>query len=519
MRTESREKGSARASLRDESGQVLVITGIAMIALLIAVGLVVDFGRAFVVQRQLQLGVDAAALAGAQHLPVGSEAVRVAHEYSPTPGSRNAVSLVDNAVTTVTPRCLRGVPGCSRRYGTYNALLVSAVSRVPTLLGRLAGVDELTVRARATACNPCAVKPLDIMIVLDRTGSMCQMTSPSNPNSVVWDANCTDLRNAREGVETFLGFLDPTIDKVGLAFTPPTVNASWISSCPPAYSGGDGPSRPGYKPWNGTTNPNVPPGHPERGYNGRYYGYESFHPYRDFQRLPNIPGTNSPDPRGSDPGEYVVAPLEGADLNPSDDYLIQGPDGEYVLNKPPFGPGTSALLQRLNCTSGAGSTSYALALEAAQAQLNANGRGNVQDIIIFLSDGAANTWPNKLPEGHWTNNWNLWGRRPCATGVEMARRIKASGTIIYTIGYDLDGGSNVPEQCRQPNTDGRQNSNNPRESGYDAYTAIRDIASSPEHFYNRPDPGQLNDIFRAIALDLSGSKSRLIDDLHPNLIG
>jgi hypothetical protein len=489
-----------------------------MILLLAVVGLVVDFGHAFLVQRQLQAGVDAGALAGAQHLPIADEAIQVAHEYGPSPDAKNAVHTVDNATTTVRARCLRGVPGCSRRYGTVNALLVEAKSDVPTWFGRVVGIRKLTVRAQATACSPCSVKPLDIMIVIDRTGSMCQ----SAPGT--WDVNCTDLRNAKEGVETFLQFLDPQIDKVGLAFTPPTLNPSWISSCPTqGYSGstgGTGPARPGYKPWNGTTNPNVPTGHPARNYDGRYYGYGSFYPYMNFMRLPNIGDTGTPDPNGSDPGEYVVAPLEGADSNPDDDYLIQDNDGEWVLNKPPTGPGTSAVIQRLNCTSGAGSTSYALALEAAQAELNRNGRGGVQDIIVFMSDGAANTWPKNLPNGHWTNNWTLWGSKPCGTGVEMANRIKGSGTIIYSIGYDLDAGSGAPERCRQPNqSNGQQNGSNPVEVGYDAFTAIQAIASTPEHFYNKPDPGKLNEIFTAIALDLSGSKARLIDDASPNLIG
>ena len=58
-----------RRAASDESGQVLVMTAIAMTLMIIMVGLVVDVGHAMLVQRQLQAGVDAAALAGAQHLP------------------------------------------------------------------------------------------------------------------------------------------------------------------------------------------------------------------------------------------------------------------------------------------------------------------------------------------------------------------------------------------------------------------------------------------------------------------
>ncbi len=37
----------------------------------------------------------------------------------------------------------------------------------------------MTVGAKATACQPCGAKPLDIMIVLDRTGSMSEGGTPN----------------------------------------------------------------------------------------------------------------------------------------------------------------------------------------------------------------------------------------------------------------------------------------------------------------------------------------------------
>ena len=41
---------------------------------------------------------------------------------------------------------------------------------------------------------------------------------------------------------------------------------------------------------------------------------------------------------------------------------------------------------------------------------------------------------------------------------------------------------------------------------------IRQIASEPDNFYNKPDPGQLNTIFTRIAADLQQPAARLIDD-------
>ena len=88
-------------SASDESGQILAIAGVAMVLLLCCVGLVVDVGHAMLVQRQLQSGVDAAALAAAYELPDQTEAVNVGTQFSPTPGMKNAVNTVNNATSTV----------------------------------------------------------------------------------------------------------------------------------------------------------------------------------------------------------------------------------------------------------------------------------------------------------------------------------------------------------------------------------------------------------------------------------
>ena len=49
---------------------------------------------------------------------------------------------------------------------------------------------------------------------------MCQFSNGQN------DPACTDLTNARNGIKTFLGFMDPTIDMVSLSVLPPAINAA-----------------------------------------------------------------------------------------------------------------------------------------------------------------------------------------------------------------------------------------------------------------------------------------------------
>ncbi len=47
------------------------------------------------------------------------------------------------------------------------------------------------------------------------------MDSYGNP-----DPSCADLENARSGMKTFLGYMDPSIDRVGLAVLPPAASLS-----------------------------------------------------------------------------------------------------------------------------------------------------------------------------------------------------------------------------------------------------------------------------------------------------
>jgi hypothetical protein len=462
MEDEVRDERRSRA-VQEESGQVLVLAALGMTMMLVMVALVVDIGKAYLVQRQLQAAADAAALAGAQHLPDPTEATQVAEEYGPSTGGRNEVTTGSLVSTTVTMRCVASAPGCNAAYNAYNAVNVRASSDVKTVFAKILGIDKLTVRASATACSPCSAKPLDIMVVLDRTGSMCQF-APGHS-----DPACTDLNNAKTGIRTFLSFMDPNLDHVGLALFPPALDRSWVATCP-------------YTPWQGNPSGPTP--------DGRYFGYDAYWPEW------------IPDPRGQTPSVYAVASL-------SSDYLVES-SGSWVLNP------SSALVQRLGCAGGAGSTSYALSIEEAQHELDRNGRGEVQDVIVFLSDGAANTSPPTLPTSHWANNPTN-AARPCGTGVQSAQRVKDQGTLVYTIGYDLNGLGTDPERCLAAAANGHQGST-PESCGSwgcTAYDAIRAMASEPDNFYNKPNPGQLNTIFTRIAADLQRPAARLIDDDTP----
>jgi len=395
---------------RKESGQVLVFVAIVLAAVIGLSAFVIDLGYAYYTQRSLQASADAAALAGAQQLPDPAASVATAQQYGTGALGKNASGKIGKVDEVVSTRCLVSVPGCN----PVNAVSVQETGHVNTFFVRFFGIDTLNVHVRSTACSPCGVKPLDIMLVLDRTGSMCQDSSGRS------DPACTDLNNAKAGIRTFINYLDPQLDWVGLDVLPPASGGSCTTPSSANYNSASSP--------------------------------------------------------------YVIVPL-------SHDY--KNKDGS--LNA------SSSLVSTLSCVKGGGTTAYANAIESAQAELDAHGRPTVPNVIVFLSDGAANTGPT------YYSTKSPYRTQPCHQGVWSADSEKAKGTIIYTIGYALGddtGGCKAYTGAAEL----------PAITVYEAMTAM---ASAPGNFYDKPSPGQLNTIYTQIASDLQHGASALINDNAP----
>ena len=416
--------------------------------LLGVVGLVLDIGHGYSVQRKLQATADAAALAGAANLPNVSTALSAASSYGATPGAQNALGGPDAVTESVATKCLSTFPGCT----TANAVTVTESAKVNTLFAKVLGVNSFTVHAKSTACSPCGSKPLDIMIVLDRTGSMC-LDDNDQPN------NCVDLTNARNGIETFLDLMDPSLDHVGLAVLPP------------APSSGNLCGTPTYVTRSGS---NYPSG-----------GYEDFY--------------------SSQTAPYVLVPL-------SSDYASK----LGSLNS------TSKLISTLNCLPAAGWTAYAKAIEAAQTELQTDGRSDVQKVIVLFSDGAANTGPRYLDSNPTKCNSNTcttpYVTQPCHQGVTSAAASKSTGTLIYAMGYDLTAGTaNVCQtNTYQKNSKGQLTSTQNNESpSITATSALQQIASGPTYFYNQPSASQVNTLFAALGANMLAGTANLVDNSTP----
>jgi Putative Flp pilus-assembly TadE/G-like/von Willebrand factor type A domain len=399
--------GPLGSRAREERGQAIILTVIAFVVLLGFVGIVVDLGFAYYGQRELQSSADAAALAGASQLPDRAAANATAKQYGGASGGKNFSANLSQMTETTSTRCASSFPGCQ----PDNAMVVNESANVRTFFLRLFGLDNISLHVKSTACGPCGGRPTDVMLVLDRTGSMCTNFDGSH------DPACTKLTNARSGMETLIGSLDPSIDTVGLAVLPPVPSSAGNCSTPPSNA-----------------------------YNSKT-------------------------------ARYVLVPL-------STDYLVNG-----ALNH------GSKLVSTIDCLPGSGSTSYATAIEQAQAELDRHGRPDADHVIVFFSDGAANTGPSYYPQS------SPYRSQPCHQGIASAGVAKSKGTTVYAVGYTLNGWGGATNRCQA------QSSSGPDEQPpITAYEALSEIASNADTFYNQPDPGSLDAIFANIAAKVTAPR-------------
>ncbi len=211
-----------------------------MVVFIAVVGLVVDVGRLYVAQRQLQIAADAAALAGAQSLPNGTAARTVACTYSATDhaggscdgasmgtDAKNAVGSLPGVETNTTLECLSAtsagagcVPGdgCDTTPlppsyasgGGCNAIKVTETIQLPTTFMRVLGITSMPVTVSSTAGAAGGTPhPLDIQMVVDTSGSMrdhCAAKVPGIPSTSTLP---TKLDCANAGVRALLQNLLP----------------------------------------------------------------------------------------------------------------------------------------------------------------------------------------------------------------------------------------------------------------------------------------------------------------------
>lgn len=192
-----------RSLWRQESGQGLVLGTLAMIVILGFAALAIDVGMFLHERREIQKAVDAAALAGAQKLPDSwTEAEADANEWL----QKNGVDASNGDSADFSFTCTSEFDiACDASKKRWDTIIVEAERNVPFHFAPVLGLDNLPVSASAAACRGlCGESPfaaLDVMMVLDRTGSM------SNG----------DMHNAQDAAKAILGVFEEGVHRVGLA--------------------------------------------------------------------------------------------------------------------------------------------------------------------------------------------------------------------------------------------------------------------------------------------------------------
>jgi len=162
----------------EQRGAVLVLTSLALIALVVMVALVIDGGYAYVQRRRMQNAADAAAMAGACRRALGGNDAQV-----------------ESAVTQYATA--NGATGVSWTYPTGQKIQVTASCAFPTFFAGIVGLPQMTASATAEASLdylsragnllPMAVKVANF--VVEQTYQLWEDNpeAPGNYGWVDWD--------------------------------------------------------------------------------------------------------------------------------------------------------------------------------------------------------------------------------------------------------------------------------------------------------------------------------------------
>lgn len=146
-----------------EGGSIAIIFALTSFVIMIAAGLAIDAGRAYHAASKMTSALDAAALAAAKSM-------------------REDASLTDDELIAVADRYFRiNVAGTGGNYAViesiqaaidrnFDTISLTLASHVPTVFGRLAGVDRINIPVVSTAVYQSS--DIELALQLDVTGSM-----------------------------------------------------------------------------------------------------------------------------------------------------------------------------------------------------------------------------------------------------------------------------------------------------------------------------------------------------------
>lgn len=440
-----------RRLLSDERGQSMVWVGVSLTAMLGLSGLTLDVGHAYVVRSQLQSVVNAASLAGVSGLSSGT-APSVVSAFEATANNPNWGTVTSPPAKVYCVTAVMPVGQSCTGSGVLNAVQVTESVSVPTYFMRIFGYKTLPVGATATA-TPAEARPWIVEFVLDTTPSMSDS-----------DSNCTGASTAEDcalqGIQGMLAKLNPC-PPGSKSCDATNANIRFGLMSFPNISTSDAADN--YN-CSGTVNfqlystPNIPASGSTASYTPITYGTGGSAVTLTYQ---STYGATDMDANGFYTNWYSATDASG--LNPSST-LVKA-IGRQADNVSPClqEPNTSNSHWNSLNISTSGVTSFAQAIYAAQTALQAEqatypkvNNLPTQTMIVFLSDGQANTLADVFPAAGTTvtsNGVNSGGKSvmntngtypsvidACQQAITAAQYASTWGTTVVTVAYGAENG-------------------------------------------------------------------------------
>jgi Flp pilus assembly protein TadG len=207
---------------RNEAGQVTVMAAFFMILVVGMTAFVVDVGSWFRAQRATQSTVDAAALAGAQALPLDTaKATALAVAYGNDNGGGVAAANITFSKTYDPDR--------------FDTITVKTTRPADGFFSKVFGIFSVTVGAHATAIAgvPSAaqyVAPIVVRVTHpDLTGEACGQATPPDPNPCFGPNNPTTIQLNKNGAPGAFDLLNLNQSQQNGTIGASTM-ASWIQN-------------------------------------------------------------------------------------------------------------------------------------------------------------------------------------------------------------------------------------------------------------------------------------------------
>jgi Flp pilus assembly protein TadG len=504
-----------KAFVRSESGMTLPLLAISMVAVTSFVGLGIDTGRMQMVQSKLQFSLDAAGLAAGSTVSTASL-------------TSEATKYLNTNFNGYLGATITGVPTVVAS-SDNTVFTLSATATVPTSFLGVVGINTITVTANSQITR--AVTGLELVLVLDNTGSMSQSAGGSTSKIAALQSAATTLVNTLFG-----GATTSTNGKLWVGVVPfsqavniGTSHTTWmdttydatLASMPASQGPGWGSTS-----WNGCVDARQsgydvtddPPstGNPSTLFQQYYWPSDNLNYGSPYNNSPNSSYNNWATPSSWNRCKSGVCTTVTGSCSTSSGHTCtvtgytfstlnttsQGPNLLCPQQVTPMTNSSTTLLNSINSMTAQGDTLISQGLQWGWNMLSPRWQGQwggtmsanglplayntpgMAKAIVLVTDGE-NTIDNLSHGAYWFLENNRTGSTNSSTAVsnldskvlQLCTAMKNQGIYIYTIGLGTNGGINTAE--------------------------LQSCATAVNYYFASPTTSQLNSVFSAIGDSLS----------------